>query len=64
MKKSLLEMNPYLKDPAARNMALARNVVTSSAIEGIRVKRDVKSGCFVSNIKIDKISTKSSETPR
>jgi hypothetical protein len=64
MKKSLLETNPYLKDPATREKALARNVVSSSAIEGIWVKRDAKSGCFVSNAKTDKTSTKSSKISR
>jgi len=47
MKKSLLETNPYLKDPKKREEALARNIETSSAIEGILVKRDSKTGCFV-----------------
>lgn len=64
MKKSLLETNPYLKDPGTRDKALARNVVSSSAIEGIWVKRDAKSGCFVSQAKCDKASTKPSKSSR
>lgn len=64
MKKSLLETNPYLKDPAERDKALTRNVVSSSAIESIWVKRDAKSGCFVSQAKCDKSPTKSSKTSR
>jgi len=48
MKKSLLETNPYLKNTAERNKALIRNVASSSAIEGICVRRDAKSGLFVS----------------
>ena len=48
MKKSLLETNPYLKNPLKRSKALVRNVTSSSAIEGIRVFRDSKSGRFVS----------------
>lgn len=48
MKKSLLETNPYLKDPARRTIALARSIETSSAIEGILVTRDAKSGKFIS----------------
>lgn len=40
MKKSLLETNPYLKDPAALNQALIRNIVSSSAIEGIYLKEE------------------------
>jgi hypothetical protein len=48
MKKSLLETNPYLKDPSKRTEALARNIESSSAIEGIHVKWDKKTGRFVS----------------
>jgi hypothetical protein len=48
MKKSLLETNPYLKNPTRRTEALARNIESSSAIEGIRVKRDTGKGLFVS----------------
>jgi len=33
-KKSLLETNPYLKDPAEREARIVLNVATSSAIEG------------------------------
>jgi hypothetical protein len=47
MKKSLLETNPYLKDPKKREDAMARNIETSAAIEGIWVKRDAKTGRFV-----------------
>jgi hypothetical protein len=47
MKKSLLETNPYLKDPTKREEATARNIETSSAIEGIWVKRDAVTGQFV-----------------
>lgn len=64
MKKSLLETNPYLKDAATRNKALARNVASSSAIEGIWVKRDAKSGRFVSQKKDGKAPTKSVKISR
>jgi hypothetical protein len=47
MKKSLLKTNPYLKDGKKREEAMARNIETSSAIEGIWVKRDPKAGCFI-----------------
>jgi hypothetical protein len=47
MKKSLLETNPYLKDPKKREEAMARNIETSSAIEDIWVKRDAKTGQFM-----------------
>ena len=40
MKKSLLETNPYLKDPAERKRLLRRSLVSSFAIEGIYLKDD------------------------
>jgi hypothetical protein len=64
MKKSLLETNPYLKDAAKRTRALTRNIETSSAIEGILVKRDAKSGQFVSLKKSIKSSGKATKTSR
>ena len=36
-KKSLKETNPYLKDPKQYEEALIKNVISSSAVEGIRV---------------------------
>jgi hypothetical protein len=38
MKKSLLETNPYLKDPAERKLLMRRSLVSSFAIEGIYLK--------------------------
>ena len=40
MKKSLLETNPYLKDPAQRKLLMRRSLVSSFAIEGIYLKDD------------------------
>ena len=40
MKKSLLETNPYLKDPAQRKRLLRRSLVSSFAVEGIVLKED------------------------
>ncbi|MDO8446671.1 MAG: hypothetical protein Q7T53_11320 [Deltaproteobacteria bacterium] len=34
-KRSLIETNPYLKDPVKREAMLNRSVISSSAIEGI-----------------------------
>lgn len=34
-KKSLIETNPYLKDPVKRETMLNRFVISSSAIEGV-----------------------------
>jgi len=36
-KKSLKETNPHLKDPRKYESALLTNVITSSAVENIRV---------------------------
>jgi len=38
MKKSLLETNPYLKDPTQRQRLLRQSLVSSFAVEGITLK--------------------------
>ena len=40
MKKSLLETNPYLKDPELRRKMLDRSIISSSDIEGIHITED------------------------
>ena len=40
MKKSLLETNPYLKDPEQRKRLLRRSLVSSFAIEGIYLNEE------------------------
>lgn len=64
MKKSLLETNPYLKNPKKREEAMARNIETSSAIEGILVKRNAKTGCFVhaDNVTVHSKATQTSRS--
>lgn len=37
MKKSLVETNPHLRDPMKRREMLERSILSSSAIEGIRI---------------------------
>lgn len=37
IKKPLIESNPYLKDPKKYETALIKNVITSSAVEDIRI---------------------------
>lgn len=65
MKKTLLETNPYLKDTGKRHQALTCNVRSSSAVEGIFVKRDARTGRFVSTRKKSSPkATKSSEPHR
>jgi hypothetical protein len=36
-RKSLIKTNPYLKNPAERRALLYASVVTSSAIEGVKL---------------------------
>lgn len=40
MKKSLIDTNPYLKDPEMRKKLVKRSVRTSCAVEGIAAKTD------------------------
>jgi hypothetical protein len=40
MKKSLLETNPYLKDPDQRKRLMRRSLVSSFAVEGIYLKEE------------------------
>lgn len=40
MKKSLLETNPYLKDPELRKKMMRRSIISSSAIEGIYITEE------------------------
>lgn len=40
MKKSLLETNPYLKDPEQRKRLLRRSLVSSFAVEGIHLQEE------------------------
>ena len=47
MKKTLLATNPYLKDASSRERALARNIESSSSVEGIWIKRDAATGRFI-----------------
>jgi hypothetical protein len=37
-RQTLLETNPYLKDPAEMRKLISRSVTTSCAVEGIRVE--------------------------
>ncbi|KAB0671970.1 hypothetical protein F6V30_05175 [Oryzomonas sagensis] len=40
MKKSLLETNPYLKNPEQRKRLLRRSLVSSFAVEGIYLQEE------------------------
>jgi len=48
-KKSLIETNPYLKDPDMRRKYIERSVRTSCAVEGINAKPEE-----INSIKITK----------
>jgi hypothetical protein len=57
MKNSLSATNPYLKNPAMRERALTRNIESSSAVEGIKVKRNADTGRFVTKQSSAKAAT-------
>ncbi len=48
MGKSLAEKNIHLQNADNRKHTMTRNIVSSSAIEGIWLKRDTRTGRFVS----------------
>ena len=60
MSKALIHSNAYLQDTQKREEALERNILSSSAVEGIKVTRDTQTGRFVQN----KSASKASETSR
>lgn len=37
-KKSLIKTNPYLKDPKHRQAMLRLSVISSTAVEGVRIR--------------------------
>ncbi|WP_155005888.1 hypothetical protein [Pelobacter seleniigenes] len=47
MGKTLAKSNIHLSNSTTRQRNMARNIESSSAIEGIRVKRDAATGRFV-----------------
>lgn len=63
-KKSLIETNPYLKDPLLREELILCSVVSSSAIEGIRPsKEDIARLKELRHINKGKFSTMSKSHP-
>ena len=50
-KKPLSETNPYLKDPEKRRKGMITNVVSSSAIEGIKVSKKTIEKFLKSSVK-------------
>nr|WP_320116181.1 hypothetical protein [uncultured Desulfuromonas sp.] len=47
MSKTLVKSNRHLRDTTARRRNMARNIESSSAVEGVWVKRDTATGRFV-----------------
>lgn len=64
MKKTLIEKNPHLHDASKRKEALTRNIESSSAIEGIKVKRDADTGKFASHRKEGTPAEETAKKPR
>lgn len=47
MSKTLVKSNRYLRNTSTRQRNMARNIESSSAIEGVWVQRDTATGRFV-----------------
>lgn len=62
MKKSLLETNPFLKDPDQRKRLLRRSLVSSFAVEGIQLKENAAT--FVKESTTEFIPSKHSTSAR
>jgi len=60
MGKTLAQSNSHLRDSSRRSQSMARNIESSSAIEGIKLVRDAKTGRFVAKKEVSKSSTKDS----
>lgn len=50
-KKSLIETNPYLKDPELRNALFNQSVSSSTAVEGVLTKYPKLSKTFEKKLK-------------
>jgi len=60
MGKTLAQSNFYLHDSDRRSQSMTRNIESSSAIEGIKIVRDVETGRFVSKKEVSGSNTKDS----
>lgn len=61
MGKTLAQSNIYLRDTDQRLKSMTRNIESSSAIEGIKLVREAKTGLFVSS-KQEKPSSKTTQS--
>jgi len=63
MRKTLLTTNRHLQNITHREQALSRNIESSSAIEGICVKRNAKTGRFTTTSKLATRITRTKRDP-
>jgi hypothetical protein len=64
MGKTLAKSNLHLRNSTTRQRGMARNIETSSAIEGVWVKRDAATGRFVDCKSLSSKATGITETKR
>lgn len=64
MGKTLAKSNIHLRNSTTRQRGMARNIESSSAIEGVWVKRDAATGRFVDSKSLSSKTTRITETKR
>ena len=64
MGKTLAKSNLHLRNSTTRQRGMARNIESSSAIEGVWVKRDAATGCFVDGKSLSSKATRIAEPQR
>jgi hypothetical protein len=64
MGKTLGKSNIHLRNSTTRQRSMARNIESSSAIEGVWVKRDAATGRFVDRKILSSKATRITETKR
>ena len=64
MGKTLAKSNIHLQNSTTRKRSMARNIESSSAIEGVWVKRDAVTGRFVDRKSLSSKASRITETKR
>jgi len=64
MGKTLAKSNIHLRNSTTRQRGMARNIESSSAIEGVWVKRDAATGRFVDSKSLSSKTTGLTDTKR
>ncbi|WP_321391371.1 hypothetical protein [uncultured Desulfuromusa sp.] len=64
MGKTLAKSNIHLRNSVTRQRSMSRNIESSSAIEGVWVKRDAATGRFVDRKSLSSKETRITETKR